>query len=127
MKKGAFASNGQPNLLEIFAYLIVLTTSQTVLAQFEEASPVEVGYDPEILNQLNDRANLFYDAGLIPNYVIAIAKEDKLFFTAARGNRTIGTDTPVGLNTLFPLASMSKPVTSSLDCLRIDWSNLEDV
>ena len=117
----------KPNLLEIFAYLIVLTTSQTVLAQFEEASPVEVGYDPEMLNQLNDRANLVYDAGLIPNYVIAIAKEDKLFFTAARGNRTIGTDTPVGLNTLFPLASMSKPVTSRLDCLRIDWSNLEDV
>ena len=115
----------KPNLLEIFAYLILLTTSQTVLAQFEEASPIEVGYDPEILSQINDRANLVYDAGLIPNY--AIAKEGKLFFTAARGNRTIGTDTPVGLNTLFPLASMSKPVTSRLDCLRIDWSNLEDV
>ena len=114
----------KPNLLEIFAYLIVLTTSQTVLAQFEEASPIEVGYDPEILSQINDRANLVYDAGLIPNYVIVIAKEDKLFFTAARGNRTIGTDTPVGLNTLFPLASMSKPVTSSAIALLIERGEL---
>ena len=60
-----------------------------------------------------DRADSVYEAGLIPNYVIAIAKDGKVFFTASRGNRTIGTESPVGMDTLFPLASMSKPVASS--------------
>ena len=111
-------------LLEIFTYMILLIASQTVSAQFREASPSEVGYDPEVLDQIHDRADLVYEAGLIPNYVIALARENKLFFTAARGNRTIGTDTPVGLNTLFPLASMSKPITSSAISLLIERGEL---
>ncbi len=82
-------------------------------AQLPTITPEEAGFDSEGLSAIVDRADSVYEAGLIPNYVIAIAKDGKVFFTASRGNRTIGTESPVGMDTLFPLASMSKPVASS--------------
>ena len=82
-------------------------------AQLPTITPEEAGFDSEGLSAIVDRADSVYEAGLIPNYVIAIAKDGKVFFTASRGNRTIGAESPVGMDTLFPLASMSKPVASS--------------
>jgi len=82
-------------------------------AQLPTITPEEAGFDSEKLSAIVDRADSVYEAGLIPNYVIAIAKDGKVFFSASRGNRTIGTESPVGMDTLFPLASMSKPVASS--------------
>ena len=82
-------------------------------AQLPTITPEEAGFDSEGLSAIVDRADSVYEAGLIPNYEIAIAKDGKVFFTASRGNRTIGTESPVGMDTLFPLASMSKPVASS--------------
>ena len=82
-------------------------------AQLPTTTPEEAGFDSEKLSAIVTRADSVYEAGLIPNYVIALAKDGEVFFTAARGNRTIGTDSPVGMDTLFPLASMSKPIASS--------------
>ena len=76
-------------------------------------TPEEVGFDSEKLAAIVARADSVYEAGLLPNYVIALAKDGKVFFTASRGDRTIGTDSPVDMDTLFPLASMSKPIASS--------------
>ncbi len=90
-----------------------LLASGFVQAELPMVSPEEVGFDSEKLEAIIERADSVYEAGLIPNYVIALAKDGKMFFTASRGNRTIGSDSPVGMDTLFPLASMSKPIASS--------------
>mgnify|MGYP003321940303 CR=1 FL=1 len=82
-------------------------------AQLPTITPEEAGFDSEGLSAIVDRADSVYEAGLIPNYVIALAKDGKVFFSESRGNRILGGDDPVGMNTLFPLASMSKPVVSS--------------
>ena len=82
-------------------------------AELPMVSPEDVGFDSERLEAIVERADSVYEAGLIPNYVIALAKDGKMFFSASRGNRTIGTDSPVGMDTLYPLASMSKPIASS--------------
>ncbi len=87
--------------------------SAFVQAELPMVSPEEVGFDSNKLEAIIERADSVYEAGLIPNYVIALAKDGKMFFTASRGNRAIGTDSPVGLDTLYPLASMSKPIASS--------------
>ena len=82
-------------------------------AQLPTITPEEAGFDSGKLSAIVERADSVYEAGLIPNYVIALAKDGKVFFTASRGDRTIGTESPVGMDTLFPLASMSKPIASS--------------
>ena len=98
--------------------ILMLIVTWTLISSFTQAelpmvSPEEAGFDSEKLKAIVERADSVYEAGLIPNYVIALAKDGKMFFSASRGNRTIGTDSPVGMDTLFPLASMSKPIASS--------------
>lgn len=93
--------------------LIFIFFSNNLLAEMPRVTPEEVGFDSEKLAAIVARADSVYEAGLLPNYVIALAKDGKVFFTASRGDRTIGTDSPVDMDTLFPLASMSKPIASS--------------
>ena len=90
-----------------------LFASSLVQAELPMVSPEEVGFDSDKLEAIIERADSVYEAGLIPNYVIALAKDGKMFLKHLEGNRTIGTDSPVGLDTLYPLASMSKPIASS--------------
>jgi CubicO group peptidase (beta-lactamase class C family) len=99
------------NLLASKALLLLSCSS--LFAELPVVRPEEVGFDSDKLSAIVDRADSVYEAGLLPNYVISLAKDGKVFFTASRGNRTIGTDKPVGMDTLFPLASMSKPIASS--------------
>jgi len=84
-----------------------------VFAQLPTITPEEAGFDSAKLAEVTDQANTVYEAGLIPNYVIALAKDGKGFFSASRGNRILGENDTVDMNTLYPLASMSKPVVSS--------------
>ena len=106
--------NNLSNLLNTqLLSLIFIFFSNNLQAQLPRVTPEEVGFDSEKLAAIVARADSVYEAGLLPNYVIALAKDGKIFFTASRGNRTIGTDSPVNMDTLFPLASMSKPVASS--------------
>ena len=84
-----------------------------VFAQLPTITPEEAGFDSAKLAEVTDQANTVYEAGLIPNYVIALAKDGKVFFSASRGNRILGENDTVDMNTLYPLASMSKPVVSS--------------
>ena len=76
-------------------------------------TPEEAGYDSKVLASLSDGFKALYEDGLIPNYVIAIAKEGKIFYSAHEGAPRIGSDNEVDLNTIYPLASMTKPYVSA--------------
>jgi CubicO group peptidase (beta-lactamase class C family) len=76
-------------------------------------TPEEAGYDSTILASLSDGFKALYEDGLIPNYVIAIAKEGEIFYSAYEGAPRIGSDSKVDLNTIYPLASMTKPYVSA--------------
>jgi len=108
--------NGRAKQFQIFLRMTLLLPiffNGKVFAQLPTITPEEAGFDSSKLAEVTNQANTVYEAGLIPNYVIALAKDGKIFFSASRGNRVIGENDPVGMDTLFPLASMSKPVVSS--------------
>ena len=108
--------NGRAKKFQIFlrmTLLLLIFFNGKVFAQLPTITPEEAGFDSTKLAEVTNQANTVYEAGLIPNYVIALAKDGKIFFSASRGNRVIGENDPVGMDTLFPLASMSKPVVSS--------------
>lgn len=100
-------------LLIYSSSLSIFLTSSGFSSELTRITPEEAGYDSSKLAKITEQADSVYEAGLIPNYVIALAKDGKIFFSASRGNRILGTDDPVGLNTLYPMASMSKPIASS--------------
>ena len=93
--------------------LLFIFVSSKSYSDLPSITPEEAGFDSTKLAEVTNQADAVYEAGLIPNYVIALAKDGKVFFSASRGNRIIGEVDPVGMDTLFPLASMSKPVASS--------------
>jgi CubicO group peptidase (beta-lactamase class C family) len=108
--------NGRAKQFQIFLRMTLLLPiffNGKVFAQLPTITPEEAGFDSSKLAEVTNQADTVYEAGLIPNYVIALAKDGKVFFSASRGNRIIGEVDPVGMDTLFPLASMSKPVVSS--------------
>lgn len=95
----------------------------------EAVSAAEAGYDEEKLNELSAVADSLYTDGRIPNYVIALYKDRKRFFSASRGGTRIegGADqrlppsiaeqlkggSEVGPSTIFHMASMTKPIVTS--------------
>jgi len=82
-------------------------------ASLDSMTPENAGYDSSKLAELSDGFDALYEDGLIPNYVIAVAKEEQVFYSAYRGNARIETKNSVDLNTIYPLASMTKPLVSA--------------
>ena len=62
------------------------------------------------LNEITDRLDVLYEDGRIPSYVAAVAKDGKVFFSAVRGDTAIGSGEEVSLETMYYLASMTKPI-----------------
>jgi CubicO group peptidase (beta-lactamase class C family) len=71
------------------------------------------GYDSEKLSQITDRLDVLYEDGRIPSYVAAVAKEGQVFFSTARGGASVGSNDEVSLETMYYLASMTKPFVST--------------
>ena len=101
--------------LTFFLYMLILFVSSTwVYAALPLITPGEAGYDKEKLEAIQEKVDTLYEDGRIPNYVVALAKHGKVFYAAMRGNATLGQpNTAVDLNTVFWLASKSKPIVST--------------
>ena len=70
-------------------FLFILVSSKTY-PDLPSITPEEAGFDSTKLAEVTNQADAVYEAGLIPNYVIALAKDGKVFFSASRGNKVIG-------------------------------------
>jgi CubicO group peptidase (beta-lactamase class C family) len=100
-------------LMKTILVSIVSINNHSLADDLMSVTPEEAGYDSTILASLSDGFKALYEDGLIPNYVIAIAKEGKIFYSAYEGAPRIGSDSKVDLNTIYPLASMTKPYVSA--------------
>ena len=76
------------------------------------ASPAEAGFSQDGLNRISAFFEREIQAGRLPGAVIAIARDGKLVHHKAHGflNKTAGT--PMPLDAIFALASMTKIMTS---------------
>ena len=96
----------------VFALFIMYLASVNVAAQMQEISYAEAGYDADKLASVNEELSALYNDGLIPNYVVAAAKEGKIFYSVAEGDTVIGSGNAVDLDTRYQIASMTKPLVS---------------
>ncbi|RPG29030.1 MAG: hypothetical protein CBC52_005805, partial [Gammaproteobacteria bacterium TMED92] len=84
----------------------VLGAQSALAIDLPSISPEAAGYDGAQLNAITERLDRLYENGNIPNYVMAIAKDGKVFYQATRGDKDLKADTPVDLDTLYLIASM---------------------
>ncbi|MDG2420585.1 MAG: serine hydrolase [Gammaproteobacteria bacterium] len=99
--------------IKISLVFIISIGTHSLADDLMSVTPEEAGYDSAKLSSVSDGFEALYEDGLIPNYIIAVAKEGKVFYSASNGNARVETDNPVDLNTLYPLASMTKPFVST--------------
>src|ERR1700704_766786 len=99
---------------KIFATAFCLLASGAAFADdpLPRAKPEEVGLSSERLARIATTLNADIEAGRIPGAVIAIARRGKLVALDAYGFRDKAANVAMTTDTIFNIASMTKPMTA---------------
>ena len=92
--------------------ILLASFSISAVAEMPLVSPLDAGYDAEKLSEADSELKALYYDGLIPNYVVAAAKDGEIFYSSALGAMQIGTGANVDIYTRYQVASMTKPLVS---------------
>ena len=85
----------------------------TVIAQgLPTATPESVGLSSDRLARATAALQAHVDAGDIPGVVAAVVRDGRLVYLEAVGQRDLGTHSPMRVDALFRLYSMTRPITS---------------
>ena len=76
------------------------------------AEPEEVGMSSERLSRIRPVFQRYVDRNLVPGVVSLIARNGKVVYLDAVGFRDVEASTPMTTDTIFRIASMTKPITS---------------
>jgi CubicO group peptidase (beta-lactamase class C family) len=100
--------------IRILASALCLLASGAAFADdpLPRAKPEEVGLSSERLARIGETLKADIDAGRIPGAVIAIARRGKLVALDAYGWRDKAANLPMTTDTIFNIASMTKPMTA---------------
>jgi CubicO group peptidase (beta-lactamase class C family) len=100
--------------IRILAAALCLTASTAALAEdpFPRAKPEDVGLSSERLARIGATLKADIEAGRIPGAVIAIARHGKLVVLDAYGWRDKAAGVAMTTDTIFNIASMTKPMTT---------------
>ena len=99
--------------LRLFAAaLSFFASSATFAADFPRAKPEEVGMSSERLARISEVLKADIAAGRIPGAVIAIARHGRLVMLDAYGWRDKAAGVVMTADTIFNIASMTKPMTT---------------
>jgi CubicO group peptidase (beta-lactamase class C family) len=102
--------NGMAAIL--VAGLIGLASAAHADDPLPRGMPEEVGMSAERLGRIATFAKAEIEAGQIPGAVIAVARRGKLVYFEAFGQSDKKAGTPMTTDTIFSLASMTKPMTT---------------
>ena len=72
----------------------------------------EAGFAPDRLARIDQHFERYVDEGLLPGWLIVVARGGKVAHVSTYGKRDIEAAAPVEIDTLFRIFSMTKPVTS---------------
>ncbi|MFD8902154.1 serine hydrolase domain-containing protein [Streptomyces ardesiacus] len=78
----------------------------------QEVDAGAAGLDPEALDRLDGHFARQVDAGLLPGFLVAVARGGRVAHLTVHGMRDVAAGLPVTADTLWRIYSMTKPVTS---------------
>ena len=90
----------------VLVFFAVLVLAGNTAAQ-------DVQYDQSKLAEIGTKLDQLYESGVIPNYVVDIRRAGQSVYFRARGNTELGGSVPVSDQSIYVLASMSKPIVST--------------
>jgi CubicO group peptidase (beta-lactamase class C family) len=84
----------------------------SAFAQQPVANPAELGFAPERVERITKAFQGWVDAGQIPGAVVLIARKDKIAYRNVVGFRDREAKAPMAADSIFRIASMTKPIVS---------------
>jgi CubicO group peptidase (beta-lactamase class C family) len=101
-----------PKLLFAGAFCLLASTAAFAEDPLPRAKPEDVGFSSDRLARIDSVLKADIDAGRIPGAVIAIARHGKLVKLDAYGFRDKDAKVAMTTDTIFNIASMTKPMTT---------------
>jgi CubicO group peptidase (beta-lactamase class C family) len=94
------------------AFCLMVSTAAFAEDPLPRAKPEDVGMSSERLARISTVLKADIEAGRIPGAVIAVARHGKLVMLDAYGWRDKAANLPMTTDTIFNIASMTKPMTT---------------
>src|SRR5712671_3380684 len=101
--------------MQLFKHLLIaiLATVGSIVAFADQPKPVnrpeEIGFAPDRLERVTKAFQGYVDSGQIPGAVVLIARKDKVAYFQAFGFRDREQKTAMTTDSIFRIASMTKP------------------
>lgn len=89
-----------------------MTQSTTGSGQFAVADPESVGLSPARLERIEAAFGQQIELGNLPGAVVGVVRQGKLAYLRAMGARDPATGAPLQTDSIFSIASMTKPMVS---------------
>lgn len=99
-----------PTTVSCAVWLILIAAP--VVADVDVVPAERVGMDSARLARIAPAMQRYIDEGLVPGTVTAIMRKGRLVHFAAQGELDVASGTPMTGDTIFRIASMTKPITS---------------
>ena len=111
--------------LRLIGMVLLIVCFQSAWGEdFKLVTPEAAGFDSGELERLRGVADQLYEDGRIPNYVIALYKDGQNFYQTTRGKTSLEQGVPVDSDTIFHMASMSKPMVTTAAFILIQEKKL---
>jgi CubicO group peptidase (beta-lactamase class C family) len=98
--------------LPIASTLAFLSLSAFAQQLPSEVNPSKLGFLPDRLERMTQTFQDFVDSGKLPGAVVLISRKDEIVYFRAFGFRDREQKTPMTKDTIFRIASMTKPIVS---------------
>ncbi len=96
---------------QLMAFMLLVPLSAALAGELPRSEPGEVGFSAQKFAGLTPRLQKFVDEGKIAGGVALVARHGKVVYFAPFGYRDLAEKSPMTEDTIFAIASMSKPVT----------------
>jgi CubicO group peptidase (beta-lactamase class C family) len=104
------------SLIAMMVFLLIAGTkpvlSQTPAQNIPAAKPEDVGMSSERLGRIRVAMQRYIDRGLVPGTVTLVARRGRVVHFEAQGYRDVEAKAPMTTDTIFRIASMTKPIAS---------------
>ena len=74
--------------------------------------PEKLGFSPGRMKRINNFMEHYVDEGKIAGFVTLVARRGEITYLDKYGYQDLASETPIALDTLFRIYSMTKPITS---------------
>ncbi len=78
----------------------------------QEVDPAEVGFDAQRLARIDAHLRRYVDDGRLPGWSLLVSRRGTVAHVGTCGRRDVEAGTPVELDTVYRIYSMTKPITS---------------